>query len=207
MERDGQKIMMEKEYEGLTNPGMILAFVSSVFGFLSFADAFFELPVDSVFAMGLIRLFLGFIFFLAAMVNLLKGRAAGNLNLIFSVCFGLFSGSSILVKTFQNSMVVLEQPPIYALLQIVCALYLAAILPVMKKLPMYQWICFACVVIGLLCGASCEFTGWMILKRISGICFLIFGCLNIYTGLSWTIEELPQGPLMEQVFFKNKPVQ
>lgn len=197
---------MDKQYEGLTNPGMLIAFISSVFGFLSFASAFFDLPADSVFATGMIRLFLGLTYFMAAMVNLLNGRAVGNVNLIFSVCFGLFSGSSILVSTFHDPGLAGSQLPLFGILQVFAGLFLGCILPVMKKMPLYQWICLAAVVAALLFSGSFEMTGILVLRKISGLLFLVFGLLNIYTGLSWIIPELPQGQCAQRFFKRLKGV-
>ncbi|MCF0258859.1 MAG: hypothetical protein HUJ54_03270 [Erysipelotrichaceae bacterium] len=197
---------MDKQYEGLTNPGMLIAFICSVFGFLSFASAFFDLPADSLFAVGMIRLFLGLTYFMAAMVNLLNGRAVGNVNLIFSVCFGLFSGSSILVSTLHAPGLGAAQLPLFGILQIFAGLFLGCILPVMKKMPLYQWICLAAVVAALLFSGGYEITGILLLRRISGLLFLAFGLLNIYTGLSWIIPELPQGICAQALFRKTKGI-
>lgn len=191
--------MPQRHYEGLSNPGMIVAFISASFGLLSFCSGMFVLQIDSVFAIGVIRLVLGLVYFIAAFINLLKGSGGGCINLIFAVCFGLFSGSNTIVMTFQESASTLHIPPLYGLLQIFAALYLACILPVMKRLPFYQWLGFLCAVLGLLCFGLQDVLQIAWLAKAGAIIFLLFAFINIYTGLSAILPALPQGKLWQDI--------
>lgn len=187
----------------ISAPALTISFITATFGMLNFASGVFSLDADSIVAIGLIKLLLGTLYFVAALVNIFKGILLGNINLIFSVCFGLFSGTNLMITTLHGSLNLISLPRIYGMLQITAGLYLLCLLPALRHVPLYQWINFALTVLGL-CSFGLEqicqipwlgvFGGWI---------FLVFGLINIYIGLS-TLLPLPQGKSLETLLRQKK---
>ncbi len=181
--------------EGLTNPSTLIAFIGATFGVLNFAAA--ELPVttSSIFTIGLIKMLLGSIYFIAALINLMKGNISGNINLIFAVCFGLFSGSNTFINLISGDLQIEFQPSVYGWLQIAGAVYIGLVWPVMRRVPMYQWIAYILSDIGLFLFGVRDVTGNQLWFFIGGWFFLAYTFLSCYMGLSAILPGLPQGKL------------
>lgn len=190
--------------QDLSSPGMMVAFISATFGIMNFSAACLDLRPDSLFAIGIIRLFLGSILFCSALINLLKGNVMGNLHLIFAVCFGLFSGSNMLISVYNRTVHILAQPWIYGIVQICAGFYLAALLPAFKKLPIYQWAGYVCSTAGLFFFGFGDFFWNSQISWFGGWCFLAYTGTSVYTGLSAVIPVLPQGPSLFSLFHDSK---
>lgn len=188
-----------KRFESIANPQMIVAFICATFGMISFCSAFFDLGTDSVLAMAVIRLVLGTIYFLGALINIFKGIPSGNLNLIFAVCFGLFAGSNMMISSLHEYLGVDVEPLIYGIIQIFAAAYLFALLPVMRRFPLLNWASLLCAASGLLSQGLCVVLGQPWLNLCGGIFFLLFSLFNIYIGFHAVIPSLPDGPEMELI--------
>lgn len=197
---------MNHNYENFSSPNMITAFISATFGIMNFSAVVLPVGDDSLFVIGLIRLLLGGILFCGAMINLLKGNAAGNLNLIYAVCFGLFSGSNLMITVLNRNMDVVIQPLIYGILQVMAGLFVGCLLPAMKNLPFYQWCANLCSVAGLFCFGFGDVFWDSSISYWGGWCFFIFTFLSLYTGLSAILANLPQGPSMEKVFYRHQRI-
>lgn len=191
-------------FDSLASPQMIVAFICATFGMISFCSAFFDLGTDSILAMAVIRLVLGTVYFLGALINIFKGIPAGNLNLIFSVCFGLFAGSNMMISSLHEYLGVDIQPLIYGIVQVFAAAYLYALLPVMRQFPLINWNALLCAASGLLCQGLCVLLGQPWLNLAGGVFFLIFSLLNIYIGFQAVIPSLPGGPQMKTVFSRRQ---
>lgn len=178
---------------------MVMAFISSVFGMMNFASGCLSLPADSLFAIGIIRLLLGMVSFGGALVYLLKGNAAGNINLIFAVCFGLFSGSNLMITVYNRTMEVYLQPTIYGILQLMAFLFVFCLLPAFRKLPFYLWLANFCTAGGLFCFGTSDLFLIPSLTFYGGCFFLVFSLLSMYSGLSFILPSLPQGKTAGQI--------
>lgn len=179
----------------ISSPQVILSFICASFGIISFVLAFFDVPDDSILAAGIIRLVLGGIYFISALINLYKGSPLGNLNLIFAVCFGLFAGSTLLMEAMQDLLGFAIQPMIYSILQMSAGLYLLTLIPALSWNPLFRQVALVCSGSGLVCSALNAFTGWQGFLYASGLFFLVFCLLNIYSGLNALLPQaLPEGP-------------
>lgn len=187
-----------KPVSSISAPALTISFITATFGMLNFASGVFALDADSIVAIGLIKLLLGTLYFIAALVNIFKGIPLGNINLIFSVCFGLFSGTNLMITTIHGGLSLISLPKIYGMLQITAGLYLLCLLPALRHVPLYQWINFALTVLGLCSFGIEQISGWTWLSAAGGWIFLIFGLINIYSGLS-TLLPLPQGKSLEEL--------
>lgn len=186
-------------YESITSPSMIVAFICTTFGLMSFTSAMWAFDADSILAMGVIRIILGSIYFLAALINLFKGLPGGNLNLIFSVCFGLFAGSNMMIDVLDWYVGIPIQPEFYGIVQVFAALYLLMLIPAMKKVPFYQCCSYFCSALGLMLQGICVLCSMPFANVIAGWFFLGFALCSIYSGLSAVIETLPSGLSLQQV--------
>lgn len=182
-----------KPLRGVSAPTLTISFITATFGMLNFASGVFVLDADSMLSIGIIKLLLGCLYFLAALLNIFKGVPLGNINLIFAVCFGLFSGTNLMITTLHSTMELTTLPMIYGMLQITAGLYLFCLLPVLQAVPLYQWINYVLTTIGLVSFGLGQITGLAWITLFGGWIFLVFALLNIYSGLS-TILPLPQGP-------------
>lgn len=187
-------------YESITSPSMIVAFICTTFGLMSFSSAMFPFNADSILAMSIIRIILGSIYFLAALINLFKGLPGGNLNLIFSVCFGLFAGSNMMMDVLDLFLPVGIQPEFYGIVQVFASLYLLALIPAMKQVPFYQCCSFFCSASGLMLQAVAVLCTAPFCNVIAGWFFLGFALCSIYTGCSSVIDKLPAGPVQSEVW-------
>lgn len=183
----------------LANPQMIVSFICATFGMISFTSAFFEMSADSILAMAVIRLVLGIIYFLGALINIFRGIPAGNLNLIFSVCFGLLAGVNMLMDALQGFLNLTTQPLIYGVMQIFVGLYLLALLPAMRHVPFNQWGAYSCAILGLLAVGIWRCMNWEVFQKIGGIAFLGFALFNFYIGFWAILPYLPPGPSLSQM--------
>lgn len=183
--------------QNFSSPAMILAFISAVFGLLNFFSALYTMPLDEELAMGVIRLLLGSIHFLAAMVILFQGNHLGNITLISAVCFALFSGGRKVMNVLEQYIPVSSVSEMYGMLQLFAGLYIACFLPAMRKLPVYQLVTYWLSALGLMGFGLSELLGMDWLSVGSGFLFLLFSVLNIYKGISAMLPALPQGPMRE----------
>ncbi len=186
----------------LTSPQMIVCFICATFGAMSFCSGFFSLSPDTVVAMGIIRLVLGIIYFIGALINIFKGIPSGNLNLISAVCFGLFAGGNMLLSALYSRFGLEIQPLIYCIIQIFSATYILCLLPALVESAFYNWILQLAGSLGLLSQAFQVILSSKGFQYAGGIFFLIYGLCSLYGGLSAIISELPQGPSAHEVFQK-----
>jgi hypothetical protein len=177
----------------LTNPSMIVAFICATFGLCSWSSSVFDLGTDSLTVIGIIRLLLGTIYFFGAIINIFNGVPGGNLNLIFAVCFGLFAGSNQVMKIFTVFTGLDVEPQIYGIVQIFAGLYLLALMPVMKHIPVYQWLANLCSSMGLIWQGMSTLLNSAFVNAIGGWFFFGFAAFNVYIGLSAILDKLPQG--------------
>ncbi len=184
----------------LTSPQMIVCFICATFGAMSFCSGFFSLSPDTVVAMGIIRLVLGIIYFIGALINIFKGIPSGNLNLISAVCFGLFAGGNMLLSALYSRFGLEIQPLIYCIIQIFSATYILCLLPALVESAFYNWILQLAGSLGLLSQAFQVILSSKGFQYAGGIFFLIYGLCSLYGGLSAIISELPQGPSAHEVF-------
>jgi hypothetical protein len=117
----------------------------------------------------------------------------GNLNLIFAVCFGLFAGSNQVMKIFTVFTGLDVEPQIYGIVQIFAGLYLLALMPVMKHIPVYQWLANLCSSMGLIWQGMSTLLNSAFVNAIGGWFFFGFAAFNVYIGLSAILDKLPQG--------------
>lgn len=191
----------------LTSPQMIVCFICATFGAMSFCSGFFSLSVDTILAMGIIRLVLGIIYFIGALINIFKGLPGGNLNLISAVCFGLFAGGNMLISSLYFCFGLEIQPLIYCVVQIFSATYILCLLPALVESSFYNWILQLTGALGLLSQAFQVILSSTGFQYAGGIFFLIYGLCSLYGGLSAIIPELPQGKSTQEIFnqwFKRK---
>lgn len=172
-----------------SSPQGIVSFICAVFGMLGFELAFFSVSNDSILAAGIVRLILGGIYFISALINLFKGSPFGNLNLIFAVCFGLFAGSNMLIQALGSLLHVSMQPMIYTILQMAAGLYLFLLLPAFSNLPLYRQCTLGCSGFALICSALNGFSGIVLFNQIGGLVFFAFAMLNVYGGLCFLLPD------------------
>lgn len=185
----------------LSNPGMIVAFICAVFGMISFLSACFTMKSDAKLAMALIRLLLGGIYFIGALINMFKGYPHGNLNLIFAVCFGLFAGSNMILSLVESTAGIHVDALIYGIVQVFAGCYLACLIPAMRDISAYRVVSYLFSALGLLLQGGSVLLNTPILNVLGGWSFLGFSICSIYTGLSAIINELPTGPSMGQFLY------
>lgn len=191
----------------LTSPQMIVCFICATFGAMSFCSGFFTLSMDTILAMGVIRLVLGIIYFIGALINIFKGLPGGNLNLISAVCFGLFAGGNMLISSLYFFFGLEIQPLIYCIVQIFGATYILCLLPALVDSSFYNWILQLAGALGLLSQAFQVIFSSNAFRYAGGVFFLIYGLCSLYGGLSALISDLPQGKSAQQIFvqfFKRK---
>lgn len=193
--------------ENLTSPQIIVFFICATFGFMSFCTGFFNLDPDSILCMGIIRMILGTIYFIGALINILNGKAGGNLNLISAVCFGLFAGTNMMISSLHDILGLEIQPLIYCIVQIFGASYILMLLPALTDSPFYNWILQMMGALGLLAQAFQVILGMNAFRWMGGIFFLIYGLCSIYGGLSTMNPVLKQGPSAAEVFQRRKTTQ
>lgn len=186
-------------YDVISSPQMIVSFICATFGMLSFASAFFPLADDSILATGIMRLLLGGIYFLSALINLFKGSPYGSINLIFSVCFGLFAGSTLMIQALNHLLHFDVAPLIYGVLQMFAGLYLLCLIPALRKSPLYRMMSMIFAGSGLFFASLDAFFHAQVLMQTSGFLFMLFALLNIYAGLSALLPDLRQGPSAEEM--------
>lgn len=186
----------------LTSPQTIVYFICSTFGFMSFCSGFFVLDPDTVLCMGIIRLLLGTIYFIGALINIFRGAAGGNLNLISAVCFGLFAGSNMAISSLYDFLGLDIQPLIYCIVQIFGASYILMLLPALDQNPFYNWIMQMMGALGLLAQAFQVILASQTFKYMGGIFFLIYGLCGIYGGLSSIVPAIKDGPTARAVLQK-----
>lgn len=189
---------MKSSLDGISSPSVMISFINATFGVLNIASSFFVLGPDSVLNMAIIRLLLGSLYFLMALINLFKGVAGGNLNLIFSVCFGIFAGSQMLVTLFQSELHLEMQPEIFCILQIFAGLYMLALLPALKHQPLLLFIHYGSTGLGMFLTGAFVLLGWDGINIPAGICFSVFTVCSIYNGFVALIDELPEGMSLAQ---------
>ena len=177
----------------IASPNMINSFIGAVFGAFSVLTAIGNLGSDALLAMGVLRLLLGTILFLGALINIFKGIPSGNLNLISAVCFGLFAGVHITISTL-GFHGVSWQPLIYCIVQLFGGIYILLILPALLDTSLYAWVCQMSGAFGLLHQAIFGMTSLGFFRFVSGFWFLFYAILNTYAGLAAVIPDLPQGP-------------
>lgn len=178
----------------IASPNMINFFIGAVFGTFSFLTSIAHLDSDALLAMGVLRLLLGTILFLGALINIFKGIPSGNLNLISAVCFGLFAGVHTTISTLGGFYGVGWQPLIYCIVQLFGGLYILLILPALLDTPLYAWGCQMAGALGLLSQATFGMTALLFFHSVSGFWFLLYTILNTYAGLAAVIPELSHGP-------------
>ena len=186
--------------ERLTSPQMIVCFICATFGAMSFCSGFFSLSPDTIVAMGIIRLVLGIIYFIGALINIFKGLPGGNLNLISAVCFGLFAGGNMLLSALYSRFGIEIQPLIYCIVQIFGATYIIFLLPALGESAFYNWILQLAGALGLLSQAFQVILNSKGLQYAGGLFFLIYGLCSLYGGLSSIVVELPQGLSAHEIF-------
>lgn len=188
-----------KSMDRVASPQMIVYFICATFGFLSFISAFFTLDVDSLLAMGVIRLILGTIYFLGALINIFKGVPGGNLNLISAVCFGLFAGTHMSLRALESLLDLQLEPLIFAVVQFFAGLYILLILLALIKLPAVLWVLQAGGGFGLVCLGLETFFNVAFFQKLGGICFLVYGLCSLYGGVCTMIDGLPFGPSLQEL--------
>jgi hypothetical protein len=194
---------MKEKYE-LTSPNMILAFISATFGLMNFSAACLSLANDSLIAIGIIRMLLGVVLFICAWINLLRGNIDGNINLIYAVCFGLFSGGNMILTVISRALHMEFAPVIYGLLQIFTGAFIGCFLPALRNVPFYSWLKYLCSVLGLLFFGFGDFFRNSNITYYGGWCFLLFTLLSLYGGLSAILPGLPQGKSLKQIVRAHK---
>lgn len=180
-------------HQHIASPNMINSFIGAVFGAFSVLTATVNLNSDALLAMGVLRLLLGTILFLGALINIFKGIPSGNLNLISAVCFGLFAGVHITISTLGFHGVG-WQPLIYCIVQLFGGIYILLILPALLDTSLFAWGCQMAGALGLISQAIFGMTSLVFFHYVSGIWFLLYAVLNTYAGLAAVIPEMPQGP-------------
>lgn len=194
---------MTMRSDHLTSPQTIVYFICATFGSMSFCSGFFDLDPDTVLCMGIIRLILGTIYFIGALINIFKGSPGGNLNLISAVCFGLFAGSNMMISSMDSFLGLEIQPLIYCIVQIFGAAYILMMLPALVATPFYNWILQMMGALGLLAQAFQVIFNSLTFRWIGGVCFLIYGLCSIYGGVSSMIPTLRQGPSVAEVLHRS----
>ncbi len=202
--------MNEQRHHHIASPTMINSFICATFGALTVMSAV-GLDKDGMLAMGIIRLMLGIIFFLGALINIFKGIPNGNLNLISAVCFGLFAGVHISISALDGVWGVEWQPLIFCIVQFFGGLYILLLLPALLDSSLYAWFGQMTGALGLMCQASYGMTMLPLFRYLYGFFFFLYTLLNIYSGLSAVIPELKQGPdarvVIQRYFGKKKKVE
>lgn len=186
----------------MSSPQMIVSYISSMFGLMTFTSSFFEIDRDTMLAMGLIRLVLGSLLFIAALINIFKGIPDGNLNLIVAVCFGLLMGTNAVIDSMGEGVGILQLIP--SGVKALGGLYMLLLLPALLQRRLYSWISQTCAGAGLVMQATATVFELQWLSRFSGLLFLTYGLLSIYGGLSAIIPSLRQGPTMASLLKKHK---
>lgn len=186
----------------MSSPQMIVSYISAMFGLMTFTSSFFTVDRDTMLAMGLIRLILGSLLFIAALINIFKGIPDGNLNLIVAVCFGLLMGTNAVIDSMGEGVGILQLIPCG--IKLFGGAYMLLLLPALLGRRVYSWISQTCAGAGLVMQAIAGIFEWQWLFYLSGILFLAYGLISIYGGLSAIIPSLKQGPAMEELIGKHK---
>lgn len=190
---------MENIAERMYSPSLINFFISAVFGFLNFFSCCVDLGPQTIFIIGIIRAILGVIFFICAILQIFEGEIYGNINLIFSITFGFFSGTNSIITESESVSYSLLQPDVFAFVQIAAGLYLILLLPVMRSVPLYQWTGYLLVSSATVLIGISNLLGIDWISFVAGLFNFVFALLNIYGGLRVVEESLPRGKTLKEL--------
>lgn len=189
--------------KGIASPNAALQFIFSTFGILTWLSVVMKLPDDSAMTLGIIELCLGVGAFAASILALIKGDVHGNVNLVLSVILGFAGGITQIVMVQSNRMGISFHPWISAVIILLGGIFVTAILPAMRKLPLYELLSHVFVALGFLCSSIGTLASLPWLHTAGAWLLLAYGITGMYYGISLMYESMgasiPQGPTMEDL--------
>lgn len=193
---------MENRQTGILSPNAALQFIFSTFGILTWLSIIVKLPDDSALTLGIIQVSLGVGAFAGSILALIKGDPHGNVNLILSVILGFCGGITQIVMVQSLKAGVAFHPWISAVIILLGGIFVTAILPAMKDLPVYEFMSHVFVAAGFLFNSIGTLTGNGSLRVMAAWCLFLFGATGLYYGISLMYESMgrsiPQGPYFKK---------
>ena len=192
----------------IASPDPALQFLFSTFGILTWLSTVTKLPQDSAMTLGIIEICLGTGAFAGSILALIRGDIHANVNLVLSVILGFSGGITQIVMVQSNRMGIPFHPWISSVIILLGGLFVTGILPLMTRMPLYEFFSHVFVAIGFLASSLGSLASLPWLHMTGAWCLLLFGITGMYYGISLMYESMgrsiPQGPALADLLHKNR---
>lgn len=182
------------------SPDGSLYFLFGIFSMLIWYASLFELTPDGLLCIGAIQIFLSFGALAASLINLLRGKARGNLNLLATILLGFFPGVHTLIQLLAALSHTPFNPKVYGLMYLVGSIFCFGVMLRRLHKPVYRWGSTLFISAGLFCIGLSDLTRSSLLLQCGGWLLFLYALCCFYTGLSEMYYlfgyALPQGPVL-----------
>jgi hypothetical protein len=173
----------------IASPDGALSFIFFIFGSLSWYCATFTLDIGSLFTAGFIEIVLGLGTLSASLINVIKGKARANINLLATFLLGFFPGIDHVSMAICGYYGISFSFRIFGLMYILGAIFCFAVMLRRYDRPLYRQAGTLGISLGLFFIGLGECTNLKLLNQIGGWCMLLFAFEMFYFGLSILYED------------------
>lgn len=200
--------MTDNHETKIASPDGALSFLFCVFGMLFWFSRTSALNSDALFSIGCIQIILGIGAFAASLLNMVRGKPRGNINLMATILLGFFPGFNTLISLIALSQNIHFQPRVYGLMYIVGAVFCIGVMIKRYEKPLYRFIGTFSIAAALLCIGISDFLLIPVFSVIGGWFMFVFSLEMFYFGISvmysYYGSYLPQGISLKKWMKRRK---
>lgn len=190
--------MSDEKKHQIASPDGAISFLFCIFAIMNGYSNQFAISNNALFSIGAVQSLISVFAIIAALINMIRGKARGNVNLLATMLLGLFPGLIKLIRVLALGFNVRYDPYIFGIIYIIGSLFVFTIAWKRRNKPLYRFIGTVGLSLAFLFDGVGMFFHMHVLVWISGLFYYLFAVEMYYFGLTimyfYYDARLPQGP-------------